>query len=951
MSKTPTPQQDAYLKRVLGRDRTKKDSKITGQYLEYDRRRGKIQAEVDKIPQGHPMLGSLATDLADAKLKADAGGFAGAYKDLKAVKQRARNASRNYFAGLPAEIATGIDDLSQGIDVIRREHQDVQDAMGVLCDDIAAEEKVEDCADLDDAYERRAELTNDQALWQGRIDSAATQVKSTAGKANNLGVKAKVESLGRLIDVLRQNTAQDAKADQAKANSLAVDLAKVDMTTRLGGEYISGAVITRLFDDRRHQAEGLIAAALAFGDLQQRAPEPALAKFKALDDRDTKRIVYAKQQLKRAAYRDAAPKTLGGAGPSARVNKYDPETFDVSDVIAADTLAGLGDNAIDDPLINGEAAAAANKLQVAMTGLPPGSDQMFNLALKSQADLELEIMKELNWTRNDLKNAPNRVKLVQEVAKSLHETAIANNPNKMADDGSGVTIGGVAYGNKEYLAQGGFGKIHRYTDPLTNETIVVKSMNVPKKRDEMVQEMQAHRQAMGGENGVPHPNIVQMKGAAVSDDGTLHMILEEAKGGDVNSFIKSVQAASNSGLLSPEASAALTRRTMKQALEGVKVLHEQGLLHLDIKAENFLMDEDGTVKLADFGSAQAPANDTGKVASREVTTTEEYAPPELRDGERAVDSKGEVFWLGAMLQGAGSSIGIEGEAQRPENRVGQHEQFDVLRTGHGATAFDRLRDAMLNPDPKKRPTLDGVLLSAYMADQAQSFEEDDVDALAQAVVDYSGAVGRKVRDIEKDINGNLGDLKKQEPKFADNEPEISRRAKNEEYEKQRAAIMAEIAPLQAKLEAFTKVRSDTEMADLDADLLALRKEHVDVSSGAKPGDAAALAKQVAELDEKITTIKQVQPMLRAIAGAEAKLRTSETGEFPGGSGVKKRGEAFEAEEDEGEDDKLERETAANTRQNTFRDGPEAQDLNEEVRRARGSPQRAARQAREERANS
>jgi cyclin-dependent kinase 12/13 len=67
---------------------------------------------------------------------------------------------------------------------------------------------------------------------------------------------------------------------------------------------------------------------------------------------------------------------------------------------------------------------------------------------------------------------------------------------------------------------------------------------------------------------------------------------------------------------------------MKQLLTGLHYCHVNQVLHRDIKGSNLLIDNEGNLKLADFGLARSYSHDhTGNLTNRVITLW--YRPPEL----------------------------------------------------------------------------------------------------------------------------------------------------------------------------------------------------------------------------------------------------------------------------------------------------------------------------------
>lgn len=92
-----------------------------------------------------------------------------------------------------------------------------------------------------------------------------------------------------------------------------------------------------------------------------------------------------------------------------------------------------------------------------------------------------------------------------------------------------------------------------------------------------------------------HPNIVKYIDALRIDD-SLNIVIEFVENGSLSSLLGKLH---KHGHVEEQLVAVYTA----QILEGLRYLHQQGVIHRDIKGANILSTKDGVVKLADFGVA------------------------------------------------------------------------------------------------------------------------------------------------------------------------------------------------------------------------------------------------------------------------------------------------------------------------------------------------------------
>ncbi|KAK6517241.1 hypothetical protein TWF281_003905 [Arthrobotrys megalospora] len=150
------------------------------------------------------------------------------------------------------------------------------------------------------------------------------------------------------------------------------------------------------------------------------------------------------------------------------------------------------------------------------------------------------------------------------------------------------------------LGRGASGSVYRAINYTTGETVAIKQIRLS---DLPQSELGAIMREIDLLKNLNHPHIVQYHGFVKSVD-SLYIILEFCENGSLHSICK------NFGKF-PEH---LVGRYTGQVLDGLFYLHEQGVIHRDIKGANILTTKEGHIKLADFGVATR-ANDATVVGT------------------------------------------------------------------------------------------------------------------------------------------------------------------------------------------------------------------------------------------------------------------------------------------------------------------------------------------------
>jgi len=196
------------------------------------------------------------------------------------------------------------------------------------------------------------------------------------------------------------------------------------------------------------------------------------------------------------------------------------------------------------------------------------------------------------------------------------------------------------------LGQGGMGAVYEANDTRLNRQVALKVLPAKMANNpEWFKRFEREAQAVAALN---HPNIVTIHSVEEADD--VHFIILELVGG------KTLDA------LIPEGGMPIGEffDIAIPLTDAIAAAHKRGIAHRDLKPGNVMVDEEGRVKVLDFGIAkimeeEVPEDEAATQMGSEALTEEgkivgtvAYMSPEQAEG-KASDHRSDIFSLGILL--------------------------------------------------------------------------------------------------------------------------------------------------------------------------------------------------------------------------------------------------------------------------------------------------------------
>lgn len=221
-------------------------------------------------------------------------------------------------------------------------------------------------------------------------------------------------------------------------------------------------------------------------------------------------------------------------------------------------------------------------------------------------------------------------------AEAVNDSLPTELPVSALEDGTPPPERIGPYRMVELIGSGGMGRVYRAerADGAYERTVAIKLMRRTRMPALIEAQFARERQILAR---LQHRNIAQLLDGGVTPEGHSYFVMELVSGRPVTDY------ATEKAL-----SLTATLHLFAQICTAVQFAHSHLVVHADIKPSNVIVDEEGVVKLLDFGVARALEGADTATEVRSIGLTLTYASPARQRGDSPT-TLDDVYSLGVLL--------------------------------------------------------------------------------------------------------------------------------------------------------------------------------------------------------------------------------------------------------------------------------------------------------------
>nr|WBR46438.1 CBL-interacting protein kinase 2 [Ammopiptanthus mongolicus] len=303
------------------------------------------------------------------------------------------------------------------------------------------------------------------------------------------------------------------------------------------------------------------------------------------------------------------------------------------------------------------------------------------------------------------------------------------------------------------LGQGTFAKVYHARNLISGMSVAIKMIDKDKVSsvgmiDQIKREISVMRL-------IRHPHVVELYEVMASKT-KIYFVMEYVKGGEL--FNKVVNGRLNQDV---------ARRYFQQLISAVDYCHSRGVYHRDLKPENLLLDENGNLKVSDFGLSALAESKHQDGLLHTTCGTPAYVAPEVINRKGYDGAKADIWSSGVILYVllAGYLPFRDSNLMELYRKIGKG---DFKFPSWFAPDVRRLLSKILDPNPKSRISLAKIMESSWFRkglekptvidNEDKELAPLDADGVFGACENGSHVVESSIHELSEPCNLNAFDI-------------------------------------------------------------------------------------------------------------------------------------------------------------------------------------------------